>query len=166
MGKVLAKMFYWKKKEVVTTIPGSLWDIDVEIITDNADVYIKKQFKDLKEENTKAYLVINVSDACNLTGAYFSQLKKLDEELSPLGLKIIAVPCLQYDKDKAKELTMERCGIRAEDAIRNKFKVNFTVLKSTIVNGVDCCDLYKWLRANCDYFNKNISPANKKMQKY
>jgi hypothetical protein len=34
MGKTLAKMFYWKKKEVVTTVPAELWDLDIEVMTD------------------------------------------------------------------------------------------------------------------------------------
>jgi glutathione peroxidase len=124
------------------------------------------KFRDLRDENTKAFLVINVSNACNLTGMNFRQLSQLHEELGPKGLKIVAVPCLQYDKNKQKELSLAKCGILAEDAIRTKFKVDFTVLRSDIVNGEECCDLYKYLRAHCDYFNKDLKKKKSKFNKY
>lgn len=161
MGKKLAKLFYWKKSETVTTIPASLWDIDIQVMTDKPNEYRSMKFGDLRDENTKAYLIINVSNACNLAGVSFRQLKALHKDLADKGLRVIAVPCLQYDKINKKELSLEQCGIRAEDAIRTKYQVEFPVLKSDIVNGEDCCDLYKWLRAHCDYFNTSLVKAKK-----
>ena len=167
MGKKFAKLFYWKKTEKVTTIPEILWDIEVQVITPDPQVYRTIKFGDLRDEDTKAFLIINVSDACNLTGIVFRQLNKLHKELKPKGLKIIALPSVQYDYKRSKKLRklgMKACGVSVEEALRNKFKVDYTVLKSDIINGEQCCDLYKYLRANCSYFNPLLNKKSSKAQ--
>ena len=165
MGKTLAKLLYWKKKEEVVDVPKSLWEIQVEKITEYQEVYEPIKFQDLIDPNTKAILILNVSDSCNLTGVSFRQLNKLQELYGEKGLKIVAVPCLQYDASKTKELSLGKCGIRAEDAIRTKFKVEYPVLRSVEINGKGTCDLYKWLRANSVYFNKKIAGKKDKKDK-
>lgn len=145
MGKILGKIYYWKKKEKLEEIPKTLWDIEVEVLDlKNGTENRKIKMEELKGEY-KAFLIVNISDACNMTSMNFRSLTKLHRELETLGLKVIAVPCLQFDKKK-KELIA--CEMRAEDAFRSRFKVEFTCLKSMEINGPRTHALYKYLRAN------------------
>lgn len=145
MGKVLGKMFYWKNKDKLDDIPESIWDIEVKELDLNDKTKTRKiKMGDLKESH-KAFLIVNISDACNMTSMNFRSLTKLHRELGHQGLKVIAVPCLQFDRKK-KEIV--ECEMRAEDALRTRFKVEFSCLKSMEINGPNTHPLFKYLRAN------------------
>lgn len=146
MGNAILNMIKKKGHDQMTNVPGTFWELEANDIQGN-----HVNFADLK--GAKLYLVVNVASACGLTNKNYRQLKKFHDQYHEQGLHIIGFPCNQF---KGQET---QCDADIEETIRTKFKIKFQMMSKIEVNGQNCHNVYKYLRANSPLWNEKKKQA-------
>ena len=90
------------------------------------------QFKD------RVLLVVNVASECGLTQQY-TGLQALYEQYKERGLRILAVPCIQFGKQEPGDPQ------EIQDFCTERFGVTFTLTEKLQVNGQGNHPLYRLL---------------------
>ena len=101
----------------------------------------------------KLFLIVNVASACGLTGSNYSQLKKMNTELSSQGLHMMGFPCNQFFGQENK------CEADIEKVLESKFKVNFQIFSKIEVNGENCHPVYKYIRKNSELHDQKTGKS-------
>ena len=112
------------------------------------------KFSELKGKK-KAFLVVNVASACQLTNQNYRELNKLYEKYSGKALEILCFPCNQFYNREPK------CNADIEKYLREHFKPKFKVFNKIDCNGPDAHPLYKFLRLNTKEFKESSDYSHK-----
>lgn len=90
----------------------------------------------------KCFLIVNVASEWGLTKSNYTALSKMYEEYHSKGLEIFGFPCNQFG---AQEPWSED---KIVEFVKKQFNVKFPMFSKVEVNGVNACDLYKYMKEN------------------
>ena len=143
--KKIARAMYAKKAEVIENVPDSFFDITAETLKGET-----VQFSAFKGK-AKAFLVVNVASACQLTNMNYKQLNALHEKYHSSGLQILCFPCNQfYNREPG-------CNADIELYLREHFQPEFFVFSKTDCNGIGAHPVFKYLRKHAAEFRDRSS---------
>jgi glutathione peroxidase len=93
---------------------------------------------DLARYQGKVLLIVNVASECGYTPQY-KGLQALYDKYGPSGLAVLGVPCNQFGRQEpgTSEQIAQFC--------RKNYGVTFDMFEKVDVNGMNQCDLYKYL---------------------
>ncbi len=144
---------YRNKPEVIENAPESFFDITAETLRGE-----KVDFSAFKGK-AKAFLVVNVASACQLTNSNYKQMNALYEKYHQAGLEILCFPCNQfYNREPG-------CNADIEVYLREHFQPEFLVFSKTDCNGATAHPVFKYLRKHTAEFRDRASSSFTEMYK-
>lgn len=72
---------------------------------------------------------------------------------SSQGLEILAFPCNQFMNQENK------CDVDIKQMVREGYKAKFLLFSKINVNGLDCHEVYKFLRNNSELYDAKLDSA-------
>ena len=148
MGGLVGKMFFKRKKEVLTQIPDSFFDLTAKEIGGQPVKFSNLRLDEGNPSGKRAFLVVNVACEWGLTKSNYTGLVALDRKYRDQGLHIMGFPSNQFFKQE------KRPNDEILDYVVQAFGVEFAMFEKIEVNGENCHPVYKFLRAN-SVLNKN-----------
>ena len=82
-----------------------------------------------------------------MTHETYKEQVKVDEDLSPKGLKTIVFPSNQFSNKESGG------DVEIKEWVKSNFGANFLMMSKINVNGPDANPVYCWLRRNSSYWN-------------
>lgn len=142
MGSLVGKIIHKRKKETLTNIPSSFFDLSALNITGQPVQFSTLRLDEANPSGKKAFLIVNVACEWGLTKTNYTGLVDLDQRLRDQGLHIMGFPSNQFFKQE------QRSNAEIVDYVTKAFGVEFPLFEKIEVNGLDCHPVYKFLRAN------------------
>ena len=143
--KKIARAMYKKKPEKLENVPDSFFQLSGVTLDGR-----RLDFQSFKGKK-KAFLIVNVASACQLTNQNYKQMNSLYESYRPMGLEILCFPCNQFYN------TEPRCDKDLEQYLREHFQPEFPVFQKVACNGEEAHAVFKYLRKNTPEFKERLS---------
>ena len=144
----MAKIYYSKRREVITTPFESLLDIPATEIDGTLHDPLGKLL-----EGSKAILVVNVVSGWGMTKGSYTDLVQLYNEFKDKGFIILAFPSNSFENQ-------EPGNEEAITAFCSSFNVQFPLFQKCLVNGPDAHPVFTYLRKNSALHNPATGETN------